>query len=110
MLRERFFGQWSSVEKGDGTYVQVRENDVLIFDEKKTASWQKVEPVARIDYNEVAGVTVDKRVLGMLASLTYKVAEMHLRVPKNKRMYVIRIPQGGIFINAQKPLGWDLTG
>lgn len=106
MLRERLFGQWSSVEKAEGTYVQVRESDVLIFDEKKTTSWQKVEPVARIDYNEVAGVRVDKGVIKILASLTYKVAEMHLQVPKNKRMYVTRTPQGGIFISAKRPLGW----
>jgi hypothetical protein len=112
MLRDRLFGQWSRIDKAEGTYVQVRESDVLVFDE--ATDEYDYEPMVRIDYNEVAGIRVDKGVFEILASLTYRVAEMHLRVhvkkkrvPQKEMMYVTRTPQGGIFISAKKPLGWD---
>jgi len=100
MLRERLFGQSDRVYRSDGVYVQVRPTDVLVFDV------EGMEPKARIDYNEAAGVTVDESVRRILNLCRYQSGELHLRVDekKGKRMYVTRTPQGTILITAQKPL------
>ena len=100
MLRERLFGQWSVTDRSDGVYVQVRPTDVLVFDV------EGMEPKARIDYNEAAGVIVDEGVRKILVGCKYVSGELHLRVDekKGKRMYVSRTSQGFVSITAQKPL------
>ena len=100
MLRERLFGQKDGPSRATGKYIEIREDQVLVFDERREFTASLSGPKARIDYNEAAGVIIDKAARKLLVFSKYVSGEMHIE--GKKPFTVVRAPQWTVLITAEE--------
>lgn len=99
MLRERLFGQKGGPSRATGKYIEIRMDQVLVFDERREFTASLSGPKARIDYNEAAGVIIDKAARKLLVFSKYVSGEMHIE--GKKPFTVVRTPQWSVLITAE---------
>lgn len=102
MIIDRIFRQAGQREEPDpitGKYIEIRMDQVLVFDERREFTRSLSGPKARIDYNEAAGVIIDKAARKLLVFSKYISGEMHIE--GKKPFTVIRTPQWSILITAE---------
>jgi len=100
MFRDIIFGQKGGQKRASGKYIEIREDQVLVFDERREFTASLSGPKARIDYNEAAGVIIDKAARKILVFSKYVSGEMHIE--GKKPFTVVRTPQWSVLITTEE--------